>query len=318
MTPETDIDIITNPLSAQFEAVDDATVVGLLAYDQTGNHFDLRHSFVLAGLSSQHIVNTMIGAALEQIRTLGGTITATCPYVDAFVDQHPQYGDLVCLEPPSATPAAASTSSGNRDRNVSDSHPDTVNVFPDTIRTERLTLRPWNVDDTEEAYGIYADPRVTRWTRPFIRPVTSKDEMRRQLDSWIRQSDHVRPPQGRWAIERNETAAVVGGAHLLEMPTRTGSRLIMSWELSASATGRGFAAEAGHGLVHSAFAIDSSLDAVHALTHPSNDAAVATVTRIGLRAIPGIEHRHGADLVLYGISRTDFAAIEASPSHITG
>lgn len=313
---QTEIDIVTNPLSAQFEAVRDTFVVGLIAYDQTGSHFDLRHTFVPAELRGQHIASVLVTGVLNRIRSLNGTITTTCTYVDAFVDQHPRYRDLIKPEPPTTAPATVTASTSDRHPNVSGANPDTLNVFPDTIRTERLTMRPWSLDDTDEAYSIYADPRVTQWTRPFIRPVTSRDQMRRQIDSWIRQSDHLRPPQGRWAIECDDTGTVVGGAHLLEMPTQDGLSLVMSWELAASATGRGLAAEAGHGLVHSAFAIDSNLDAVHALTHPSNGAAVATLARIGLGAIPGVEHRHGADLVMYAISRTEFDTIEKSRSRV--
>jgi predicted GNAT family acetyltransferase len=42
------------------------------------------------GLSSE-----LIGAALDDVRRRGETIVATCKRVAAFVEDHPQYADLV-------------------------------------------------------------------------------------------------------------------------------------------------------------------------------------------------------------------------------
>lgn len=68
MTSETKVGISINPLSAQFEAVRNATVVGLLAYDRAGSHFDLRHTFVPTELRGQHIAHALVTTALDQIR----------------------------------------------------------------------------------------------------------------------------------------------------------------------------------------------------------------------------------------------------------
>ena len=283
MTAKTKTSVINNTISAQFEAVRDGAVVGLLAYEKLGTHFDLRHTFVPIELRGQRIGHTLVADALDQIRAGGGTATASCTYVAAFVEQHPIYADLVQAEPPDRLTTTATNKHAPR---TGTDRPDALNVFPDTIVTKRLSLRPWTLDDTDEAFKIYSDPRVTRWTRPFINPVTTPDVMRRRLDSWIRQSDHLPPPQGRWAIELNDSAALIGGAHLLEQPTQGEDRLVMSWELAPSATGLGFAVEAGHGVVHAAFTVDPALEAIHALAHPTDRAAIATLGRLGLRALP--------------------------------
>jgi RimJ/RimL family protein N-acetyltransferase len=81
-------------------------------------------------------------------------------------------------------------------------------------------------------------------------------------------------------------------------------------ELGAFATGYGLAAEAGHALVHFAFFLDADLSAVYALAHPKNHRAVATLGRVGLRAMPETAHQHGADLTLYAISRRDVDSSE--------
>jgi RimJ/RimL family protein N-acetyltransferase/predicted GNAT family acetyltransferase len=311
MTSDTQLQVITNPISAQFEAVRGGDVVGLLAYDKIGSHFDLRHTFVPVEFRGEHIANHLVTDVLNQIRSIGGTVAPSCSYVAAFVERHPHYADLVDQNPPRKLPTALTGPSRNNGQSsAGPAQSDTINVYPDSIVTERLTLRPWTLDDTDEAFHIYGDARVAQWTRPFIGSVSSHDMMRRLLDNWIRQSDRLRPPQGRWAVELKDSTTLVGGAHLLDLPAGTGSRLVMSWELAAFATGNGFAAEAGHGLVHSAFSMDASLDAVYSLAHPDNSAAVATLGRIGLRALPGAERHHAADLALYAISRSTFDSIE--------
>jgi RimJ/RimL family protein N-acetyltransferase/predicted GNAT family acetyltransferase len=305
MTSDSKLQIVTNPISGQFEAVRNDTVVGLLAYDKVGNHFDLRHTFVPKALRGQHIANVLVAESLDQIRSAAGTMTPSCTYVAAFVEQHPEYADLVAQNPPRKLPTVLAALPAYQGALSGGALSDTINVYPDSIVSTRLRLRPWRLDDTAEAFEIYGDPRVTKWTRPFISPVKDLDMMRRQLDNWITQSNHVPPPQGRWAMELNDSSTLVGGAQLLELPKQTEPRLVMSWELGAFATGHGLAAEAGHALVHSAFSTDASLSAVYALTHPDNHAAIATLGRIGLHPLPEAEHLHGADLVLYAISRRD-------------
>lgn len=314
MTSGTKLHIIANPVSAQFEAVRDDEVVGLLAYNEERNHFDLRHTFVPRKYRGQQIARILVAGALNRIGRLGGTITPTCTYVAAFVEQHPDYADLVSPDSPPRLPTVTPRVRSDEASPLGAARaPDTLNVYPDTIVTRRLTLRPWTLDDTDDALGIYGDPQITRWTRPFINPISDRNTMRRQLDRWIAQSDHLAPPQGRWAMELTATGALVGGAHLLQLPTEDESRLVMSWELATFATGHGLATEAGHALAHSAFAIDPTLPAVYALNHPGNDRATATLERVGLHPLPGTQHHHGAELTLHAVTRNDFEAAENTP-----
>ena len=111
-------------------------------------------------------------------------------------------------------------------------------------------------------------------------------------------------------MELNDSRTLVGGAHLLELPKPTGGRLVMSWELGAFATGYGLAAEAGHALVHFAFSVDANLSTVYGLAQSNNHPALATLGRVGLRAMPETAHQHGADLRLYAISRHDVDSSE--------
>ena len=50
--------------------------------------------------------------------------------------------------------------------------------------------------------------------------------------------------------------------------------------------------------------------AVYALAHPNNHPAVATLGRVGLRAMSETVHQNGADRTLYVISRRDVDSSE--------
>lgn len=296
--------IISNPISAQYEAVRDNEVVGLLAYNRVDDHLDLRHTFVRKGLRGQQIAHVLVAESLRMIRSDGNVVTSSCSYVTRFIEQHPEFADLLDQHGTASSEAPLIV----RHVAANQARPDTVNVYPDGIKSARLTLRPWTLDDAEDAFGIYADADVTRWSRPSIASVTDLDTMRRRLDAWIRQSNHLPRPQGHWAIELTDSGSLVGGAHLLDLREQGESRLVMSWELGRVATDHGLAAEVGHALAHSAFSIDPELASVYALTDPADRPALAAVDQIGMRALAGAEHGLATDLVRYAISREDLHA----------
>ena len=299
------LNIISNPISAQYEAVRDSEVVGLLAYNKVDDHLDLRHTFVRKDLRGQQIGHVLVAESLQMIRAEGQIITPSCSYVATFIEQHPEFADLVDQHP--------ILTSWNAPLSVvhvptDDARRDTENVYPDGVTTSRLTLRPWVLDDAEDAFRVYGDLDVARWSRPSITPVPDRSTMLRRLDGWIRQSDHLPRPQGRWAVELTDSGAVVGGAHLLALCEQGESRLVMSWELDQAAADDDLHAEVGHALAHSAFSIDPDLTTVYAFADPANSRALAAFDRIGMQALPGADHRVDADLVRYSISRGDLHA----------
>ena len=53
------------------------------------------------------------------------------------------------------------------------------------LRTDRLILRPWLVEDAAEALGIYGHPEVARWLSPEMDRVPDMAAMRLLLQHWI-------------------------------------------------------------------------------------------------------------------------------------
>src|ERR1700749_2907530 len=74
-----------------------------------------------------------------------------------------------------------------------------VTVEGDVIRTPRLRLRPWVVDDAQPALAVYGEHDVARWLSPAMERVPDAEAMRGLLQSWIGQD--LESPQGRWAVE---------------------------------------------------------------------------------------------------------------------
>ncbi|WP_426244718.1 GNAT family N-acetyltransferase [Nocardioides sp. LHG3406-4] len=302
------ISVIINPISAQFEAIQCSEAVGVLAYQRAGTHFNLRHTFVSRKHRGRGIAGVLVPGALAAIRSSGGTITPSCAYVSAFVSERPEYEDLIDPEPfrsPARSAAVPPTLDAITDRSIVD----VVDVQIDRIISNRIVLRPWTLDDTDSALSIYQDPGVIRWTRPFIRPVTDGNSMRRRLDAWMSQSNRLPHPHGRWAIELADSGALIGGAALLN-PKLDGQELLaMSWELAPSAVGHGLAAEAGHALIHYAFRV-SAATTVHAVVHIENQRAIATLQRAGMVQLPGARTHRGAEVFLYGITRDDLDSVQ--------
>lgn len=168
--------------------------------------------------------------------------------------------------------------------------------------TERLTLRPWQLDDAEQALGIYGDAEVVRWLSPAMSSVADLPGMRQILRQWVADSARLEPPAGRWAIELSADGSLVGGAVLLPLPPR-GDDLEMGWQLHPKAWGHGYAAEAGRAIARWAFA--EGFDEVLAVARLANIRAAATARRIGMEWVGETDKYYGLRLQVFRLRPGD-------------
>lgn len=168
--------------------------------------------------------------------------------------------------------------------------------------TERLTLRPWRIDDEEAALGIYGAPDVARWLSPAMDLVPDAAAMRLVLQQWTGEAARLLPPAGRWAIELREDGRLIGGAVLLPLPPR-GEDLEMGWQLHPQAWGHGYATEAGRALARRAFEL--GYDEVLAVARPANDRAVETARRIGMEWVGETEKYYDMRLQVFRLRPGD-------------
>src|SRR4029079_10740061 len=107
--------------------------------------------------------------------------------------------------------AASGTVAANQEALMSAEHTIDVEqgVAHPVIRTPRLTLRPWSLDDADAALAVYGEADVARWLSPAMDRVSGVDAMRELLQRWVDEPHDS--PEGRWAVELRGTDELVGG-----------------------------------------------------------------------------------------------------------
>ena len=162
-----------------------------------------------------------------------------------------------------------------------------------TLHTERLTLRPWHLDDFDALATFLADGEANRY-RGAGRGLT-------RLEAW----DHFCAVTGQWALRgygefavaERTTDALVGWAGLwhpivLDEPE-------LAWSLFPAAQGKGYATEAAARVMRWA-ADDLALPPLFSFVHPDNAASRRLAERLGavqtgdteFRGQPRLIYRH--------------------------
>lgn len=79
----------------RYQAVLDDRVVGTVRYSLRGKHLTIEHTETDAGQRSQGIARRLTRHVLDDARTRGLVVDPQCPYAKRFVDQHPEYSDVL-------------------------------------------------------------------------------------------------------------------------------------------------------------------------------------------------------------------------------
>jgi RimJ/RimL family protein N-acetyltransferase len=172
-----------------------------------------------------------------------------------------------------------------------------------TLKTERLNLRPWGVDDAAAALAAYGDFEVAQWLAPEMDRIGDESAMRVVLQQWVAEDSRMTTPAGRWAIELPEDGSVIGGATLLPLPPDDGFEI--GWQLRPASWGHGYATEVGRALARWAF--DQDIEEVIAVVRPANSRAIATIRRVGMQWVGETEKYHGLRLQVYRLRPDDLA-----------
>jgi RimJ/RimL family protein N-acetyltransferase len=149
------------------------------------------------------------------------------------------------------------------------------------LRTERLILRGWRVDDRAPFAAMNADPEVTRWVGDGapLDAAASGELVERITEHWRARGF------GLWAVEERDGGAFVGFAGLAVpwfLPAVLPA-VEVGWRLAPAAWGRGYATEAGAAALVHAFG-DLGLAEVIATIFPANTASIRVAEKLGLTA----------------------------------
>lgn len=180
---------------------------------------------------------------------------------------------------------------------------------PVELRTERLLLRPWRLDDREPFAALNADPEVMEH---FPAPLT-----REQSDAMVDRIDaHIaREGWGLWALEVAASGEFIGftGLSVPRFEAHFTPAVEVGWRLARGAWGRGYASEAARRSLE--FAFDSlRLSEVVSFTTRSNTRSQAVMRRIGMTHDPADDFEHPSlapdspilDHVLYRVTATSW------------
>ena len=173
-----------------------------------------------------------------------------------------------------------------------------VTVEGGRIRSPRLTLRPWTVEDAEAALVVYGVDEVARWLSPAMERVADVDRMRSLIESWV--GEDLEPPQGRWAIVVTGTGELVGGVAVLPLPPQ-GEDLEVAWQLAPHAWGQGYAAEAGHAVAHHVFT--SGVEELFAVVRTQYGRGAATAQRVGMEWVGETEKYYDLRLQVFRLRK---------------
>lgn len=147
------------------------------------------------------------------------------------------------------------------------------------IKTDRIVVRPWRLDEADRFFDIYRRPDVVRWLGAA--PMQDRREAVEMIER-----GHARlaadPRFGSWAVVERETGVPAGSILLKPLPNGDGE-IEIGWQLHPDSWGRGLATEAAGGLLAEAFR--RGLDELWAVTMLDNYRSMAVCRRIGMRLL---------------------------------
>jgi predicted GNAT family acetyltransferase len=87
--------VVDNPDRSRYELRDDGHLVGFTEYHERDGVLVFPHTVITQPKRRAGYGGTLVRAALDDVRAKGRRIVAECPFVARFVDEHPEYADLL-------------------------------------------------------------------------------------------------------------------------------------------------------------------------------------------------------------------------------
>ena len=165
------------------------------------------------------------------------------------------------------------------------------------VETRRLRIRPFDpAADAEPMYELWGNPDAMQFVRPDRTQLSLEDVRNRLEEAVARNSDGW----GFWALEEREAGAVVGGVGLFPLAWE-GPEIELAYHVVPSRWGRGYATEAGAGLLDAAWR-ETDLDHVVAVAFEPNRASTRVMEKLGMTYEGPARYRE-FEVVRYSISR---------------
>lgn len=89
------VEVSNNEAKSRYTASLGGEPAGIAAYERSDDTITFTHTVVDEEVEGQGIGSTLIRHALDDARSQGLTVVPQCGFVAAFIEDHPEYQDLV-------------------------------------------------------------------------------------------------------------------------------------------------------------------------------------------------------------------------------
>ena len=87
--------VTNNEERSRYELLIDGEVVGIADYSLSGEQVVIPHTEIDPRRRGQGLGAVLVQGALDDLRAGGRTVVPVCWYVAQYIDQHPEYQDMV-------------------------------------------------------------------------------------------------------------------------------------------------------------------------------------------------------------------------------
>lgn len=88
-------EIVHNVPKQRYEIHVDGKFAGLTEAKPDGDVVVFPHTVIFDEFEGQGLAAVLVAGALDDVRKLGQTVVAECPYVARFIEKHAEYADLL-------------------------------------------------------------------------------------------------------------------------------------------------------------------------------------------------------------------------------
>jgi predicted GNAT family acetyltransferase len=90
-----EIRVTDNPDEQRYELWDGEVLAGFIEYRLRGDAVAMTHTEIEPHLQTQGLGTRLVADALADTRARGRTVKPYCPFVAAYIREHPEYEDIV-------------------------------------------------------------------------------------------------------------------------------------------------------------------------------------------------------------------------------
>lgn len=171
--------------------------------------------------------------------------------------------------------------------------------MPTVLRTARLRLEPFEDHHFEGLLALNSEPSVMQFIGDGT-PDTAedvRDEISKAKGYWSSVGF------GWWAIRLAHSEEIIGAGCIQRIENKSINPFEVGWRLRPDKWGKGFATEAGRGMI--AFAFDElEVPRIFAVAHPSNDRSIRVMERLGMRSAD-LQHHYDRLVATYVLDRVE-------------